>query len=249
MSKFVVNLQDEPAIGFGGYAEPRKMSALRKIFAVIGAAMISIVVVAGIAGYFYWQSLKNTPQYSLALMIDAAKRNDQNTVNQLVDTDAVIEDFLPQITSKAVDIYGRGLPRQTIAKVEQIAAPVMPAVKDRAREELPRAIRQKTAEFGNVPFAAMVMGADRYLDIATQGDTAIVKSLLPEHTFEVKMQRSGDKWKIVGLKDEPLATRIAQRIGQEVIAIAENGNAGSKSGTLGIKTVNELLRQAEEIFR
>jgi len=124
----------------------------------------------------------------------------------------------------------------------------MPAVKDRAREELPGAIRQKTATFGDVPFAAMVFGADTYLDIKVEGDTATVRSKVPEHNFEVKMLRTGDRWKIAGLRDEELATRIAQRIGQEIVAIAVNGT-GSKQSRLGVKNINELLRQAEEIFK
>ena len=124
----------------------------------------------------------------------------------------------------------------------------MPAVKERARDELPGAIRQKTAAFGDDPFAAMVLGADRYLDISVEGDTATVRSKVPEHSFEVRMVRAGQRWKIAAVRDEELATRIAQRVGQEIIAIAANG-AGSKQTRLGVKNINELLRQAEEIFK
>lgn len=123
----------------------------------------------------------------------------------------------------------------------------MPAVKDRAREELPAAIRQKTAEFGYVPFEAMVLGADQYLDIQIDGDTAVVKSLVPEQDFEVRMKRDGE-WKIVAVKDDKLATNIAQRVGQEIIAIATNGPNSGRS-RLGVKNINDLLNEAEKIFR
>ena len=220
-----------------------------KTVLVTAAATIAVVgVVASVAFYFYWQHLKTTPQYSLALIVDAAKMDDQKTVNERVDIDSVVDDFLPQITNKAVELYGRGLPPETIQRVARIAVPVMPAVKQRAREELPGAIRQKTASFGNVPFAAMVLGADRYLDVTVDGDTATVRSKVPEHNFEVRMKRDGDRWKISGVRDEELATRIAQRIGQEIVAIAVNGT-GSGRSRLGIQNINELLRQAEEIFK
>lgn len=248
MGKKVIEIERVPAIDGGS----EKFAARRKTWKTVlftAAVTVTVVgIIGGVAAYFYWQHLKTTPQYSLALIVDAAKRDDQSTVNELVDIDAVVDDFLPQIIGKAVELYGRGLPPEMIQRIGRIAIPVMPAVKDRARDELPGAIRQKTASFGEVPFAAMVVGADRYLDVTVEGDSAKVRSKLPEHNFEVKMKRDGPKWKIAAVRDEDLATRIAQKVGQEVIAIATNG-AGSSQSRLGIKNINELLRQADELFR
>ncbi len=245
MGKNVIEIERFPATD----ADVALKRPVWKTVAITAAiTFVAVAAIAAIASYFYWQHLKTTPQYSLALIVDAAKRDEQATVNELVDIDLVVDDFLPQIIDRAVDLYGRGLPQETIERVARIAAPVMPSVKSRARDELPGAIRQKTASFGNVPFAAMVIGADKYLDVSVAGDTATVRSRLPEHNFEVRMKKSGERWKIAGLRDEELATRIAQRIGQEIVAIAINGT-GSSKGRLDIRNINELLRQAEEIFR
>ncbi len=245
MGKNVIEIERFPATD-------RNVALKRPVWKTVAITaaitFVAVSAIAAIASYFYWQHLKTTPQYSLALIVDAAKRDEQATVNELVDIDLVVDDFLPQIIDRAVDLYGRGLPQETIERVARIAAPVMPSVKSRARDELPGAIRQKTASFGNVPFAAMVIGADKYLDVSVAGDTATVRSRLPEHNFEVRMKKSGERWKIAGLRDEELATRIAQRIGQEIVAIAINGTGSSKS-RLDIRNINELLRQAEEIFR
>ena len=238
----------ELPVQLGGYAKPARRSRLKKIALIALGSLLAIALVAGTGFYFYWQSLKTTPQYSLALIVDAAKRNDQATVNRLVDIDAVVDDFVPQITDKAIELYGRGLPPVVIQQVARVAGPVMPAVKDRAREELPGAIRQKTSEFGYVPFEAMVLGAERYLDILVTGDDATVKSLVPDQAFEVRMKRHGTEWKIVAVKDDKLATNIAQRVGQEIIAIAANGPNSGRS-RLGVKNINELLNEAEKIFR
>jgi hypothetical protein len=251
MSKFVVDIDgqaDAGTVGFGGFETPTKRARWKKIIAGLAIVLFLVAAAAGIGAYFYWQHLRSTPQYSLALMVDAARSDDQAAIDNLVDTDALVDDFMPQVTAKAVELYGRGLPPEVISKVGLIAMPLIPAVKDRARAELPRLIREKTEKFANVPFAAMVLGADRYLDISLQGDTAIVKSKLPEHSFEVKMQRSGDRWKITGIRDDKLATKIAQAVGQEIIAIASNGKGNSPT-SIGIKNVTDLLRQAEEIFR
>jgi hypothetical protein len=255
LGKYVVEIDKQPFTASGARSTStgqataaRKRSLLKTVAITVLITFVTVAVAAGMGSYLYWQHLKTTPQYSLALMIDAAKRDDAAKVGELVDIDAVVDDFLPQITGKAIELYGRNLPPDTLQRVARIAAPVMPAVKDRARDELPGAIRQKTAAFGDVPFAAMVLGADTYLDIKVEGERATVRSKVPEHDFEVRMVRTGDLWKIAGVRDEELATRIAQRVGQEILAIAVNGT-GSKQSRLGIRNINELLRQAEEIFR
>jgi hypothetical protein len=255
MSKFVVDLNEKSAPdktnapAFGDYQKPKKRSAFLKIVGVL-AALLAVVLLAGaIGGYFYWKSFEDTPQYSLALLIDAARRDDQAAVDQLVDTNAVVDDFMPQITEKAVELYGRGLPPQTLNKVAQVAAPVLPAVKERARAELPRVIREKTDKFSNVPFAAIVLGADKYLDIVQEGDTAFVRSKIADRPLEVKMRRNGKKWQVIGVRDEQLATRIAQKIGQEIIAVAGKGGINKSAESLGVKNLQDLLKQAEDILK
>jgi len=250
MSKFVVSLNDnEPsaAIPIAELPGAKKRPRWKKVLGITAIVLVVILIASGIGGYFYWQHLKTTPQYSLALLVDAARQNDPKTMDEVVDINAVVDDFLPQITGKAVEMYGRGLPPQVIARVAQIAAPVLPAVKERAREELPGVIRERTDKFKSIPFWAIAMGAEQYLEIRTEGDIAYVKSLVPERPLEVKMRRNGDKWQIVGLKDEALATKIAQKIGQSIIAIATKGginSAGERS--LGIKNLQDLLERAQE---
>jgi hypothetical protein len=131
----------------------------------------------------------------------------------------------------------------------RIAAPVMPALKDRAREELPKVIRERTEKFQNIPFAAMVLGAGRYLDISIDGDAALVRSKIPDRPFEVKMKRSGERWQIVGVKDEQLATKIAQKVGQEIVAIASKGGISAAGEKIGVRNLSEILKQAEDIFK
>lgn len=241
-------LRKELNVELGGYTTARPRGRFRKVILGASAVLAGLILVGATGFYLYWQTLKSTPQYSLALIVDAAKRNDQATVDQLVDINAVVDDFLPQITDKAVELYGRGMPPDIIQRVARVAGPVMPAIKDRARDELPSAIKQKTSEFGYVPFEAMVLGAEQYIDIQIDGDSAAVKSHLPEQEFEVRMRRDGDHWKIVAVKDDKLATAIAQRVGQEIIAIAANGPRSSRS-RLGVKNINELLIEVEKIFR
>jgi len=257
MSKFTINFREaaiEPVFAEQAPAaveaseesipKPRRKKLLR----VAGLVVLATIVITGVAGYLYWQRLKTTPQYSLALLIDASRKGDKDRANALVDTDAVVDDFVPQITSKAIELYGRGISPDAIAKMANVARPLMPAVKDRARAELPNVIRERTEQLENIPFFAMVLGADRYLDIQIDGDTAQVKSRIPDRPFEMKMQRSGDHWRVTGVKDDQLATMIAQKIGQQIIAVATKGGINRAGETLGIKNLADIVRQAEGIF-
>lgn len=245
MSSFRVNLDDSPALT----ARPVATIKRRKSWKAIIGALLGVLVFFGIGGYLYWRSFYGTPQYSLALLVDAAKRDDKATVDSLVDTSAVVDDFVPQIAVKAAEMYGKGLPTSVLEKLVRVATPILPAVKDRARTELPRVIRERSQRFGDVPFFAMVVGASRYLDIVVDGDNATVKSKLVDRPFEVKMRRRGDNWQIVGVKDEALATDIARTVGQELIAIATGGLNKKTGDKLGVGNISDLLRQAEELVR
>ena len=251
MSSFRVDLDEPPKKKFDeplftASNAPKRRS--RKPFVIAVGVLAGLALIAFVGGFLYWQSLKVTPQYSLALLVDAAKRDDKPAIAEQIDIDAVVDDFVPQITGKAVELYGRGIPLGIVEKLTRVALPILPAIKERAKAELPRVIRERTEQFGSVPFIALVVGAPRYLDITVTGDNAVVKSKLPEHVFEVKMERIGSRWRIVGVKDDKLATDIARKVGQEMIAMATKGvnNAGEK---LGVGNIADLLRQAEELVK
>lgn len=219
---------------------------LKKKLLYIGGALSVVVFIAAVGGYFYWRHLKTTPQYSLALLVEAAKTNDQATIDEVVNVDAVVDDFAPQVIERAAELYGRGLPRGVVDRLMRLTDALKPAVKQRARAELPGLIRRQTERYANVPFVGFVIGADRYLNIVVNGDEALVTSKLPRHTFEVKMRRAGDKWQIVGVKDSELAKEVAQSIGQELMAFAAGDNIEEAARSLGISDLSDLLEKAAE---
>ncbi len=261
MSKFEVNLREaEPEISpvkriaplFSEHIEPGKPRRFVKVLKIFGLLTVVFVIIAAIGGFFYWQNVKKTPQYSIALLVEAARNNDQEILDTLVDSDAVVDDFLPQITDKAIELYGRGLPVEKLQMVSKVVVPILPAVKERARDELPNLIREKTRAFDNFPFWAIAIGAERYLDIAIENDKALIKSKLPQREIELTLKRKDEKWQVVAVKDEALAQRIAEKVGQEIIAVAQNSgqNGLKESGKkLGIDNVKDLLKQAESIFK
>ena len=260
MSKFVVNLDSgqnnsvptpkkASVPEFGSYQKPEKTSVLMKVLKIFGAVFLFVLIIGAIGGYFYWRNLKTTPQYSLALLIDAARRDDQKTIDELVDTDAIIDDFVPQITDKAVELYGRGIAPATINKLEQAAQPFLPALKERAKDELPGLIREKTQKFDNIPFWAIAVGAGKYLDISLDGDEAFVKSKLPDKPLNLTLKRNGSKWQVVAVKDEVLARRIAEKVGQDLISVAQKDGIKKVGEKLGVSNLEDILKNSGKIFK
>lgn len=260
MSRFEVNLNEpvaeksanktfasnvNPASVTSATETPKKKSRAKKIFAFLGLGLLAVILIVAVGGFLYYQSLKTTPQYSLALLVDAARRDDQAEIDKLVNVDAVVDDFIPQITDKAVELYGRGLAPTVINKLASAITPYLPAVKQRAKAEIPGVIREKTSKFESVPFWAIVLGAGRILDIQQTGDTAIVKSTLQDRQLEVEMKRSGDRWQIVKIKDEEIARRIAEKIGQEIISAAKSGNIEKAGKQIGIQNLKDLLNNPD----
>ena len=258
MSNFVVNLNEPPKnnapnnVAAPPFLEnqnaPKKPNVFLRVLKIFAGLLILFLLVGVVGGYFYWRSLKTTPQYSLALLVDAARRDDQAAIDELVDTNAVVDDFMPQITDKAVELYGRGLAPAAIQKVAQAAAPFLPFVKQRARAEVPDLIREKTSRFENIPFWAIAVGAERYLDIINEGERAFVRSKLQDRPLEVVLKRNGERWQVVAVKDETLARRIAERIGQDLITGAKNGNLKKAGEQFGISNLEDALKNAD-IFK
>lgn len=259
MSNFVVNLNEPPKenapfkTAAPPYSEnqsaPRKSNGLVKILKIFGALLALFLIVSAIGGYFYWRNLKTTPQYSLALLVDAARRDDQAAIDRLVNTDAVVNDFMPQITDKAVELYGRGLAPATIQRIAQIVAPLLPAVKQRARAEVPNLIREKTKSFESIPFWLIAVGAERYVEIINEGERAFVRSRLQDRPLEVVMKKNGEAWQVVAVKDEVLARRVAEKVGQELIAGAKSGGVRKAGEQLGVSNLEDVLRKADDIFK
>lgn len=228
--------------------EQKKRGGFGRFLKITGIVLAAVLLIGAVVGYFYWQGVKTTPQYSLALLVDAARRGDQKAIDELVDTDAVVESFLPQITDKATELYGKNLPPDKISKVKEYSTPLLPAIKQRARQEVPRVISEKTDKFASVPYWAIAIGAGYFLDVKTNGETSTVISKIPERQFELTMKRNGDKWRVVGIKDDALATRIAQNVGQELITISTKEGLKKASEKMNAPDLQNVKKKIEDLF-
>jgi hypothetical protein len=246
MSKIIVDLSEKKSNvpQFGEYQQPKKRSVIKKVLLFLVGFLFFSLIIGLIGGFFYWQSIKKSPQYSLALLVEAARNDDNAQISQLVDTEAVIDSFVPQITDKAIELYGRNLPKDLISKAMQLGLPaVKPKIKEIAAKELPKLIREKTKQAEKVPYWLIALGASTALDIKIEGETATITSTIPDKPLELTMKKNGDKWKVTAVKDDKLATQIAQSIGQKILKSANESGIENIGKQLGLENLGDILKQ------
>jgi hypothetical protein len=225
-SRIVVNL-DEPQpkggpraarrAGSGGGGKGRRILLILLVL----FAFIFVSIAAGL--YFWWQSYKAKPNYSLALVVDAAQRNDMTAFDELVDMDRVVDNFVPQVVEKAGAQSSFALPGGAMRK--QLQAQLLklaPQVKQRVREEVAGQVKELSARAENKPFFLIALAMPFVVDTKDEGDTAHVNATLKDRPIELTMQRSGERWKIIGVKDDVLVSRILENVTRDLPADAAN---------------------------
>jgi hypothetical protein len=191
----------------------------RKLLLGCVGAVLVIGIAAILVAFLWWQSYKTGPAYSLALLVDAVERDDRSMFDELVDTDSVVKNFVPQVTEKAIGRYASGITAPLREQIEALVPTLLPSVKQRVREEVTKQIKALAARAEGKPFILIALGMPYQVDIKEEGDTAHVSANLNNRPTELTMQRKGDLWKIVAVKDDTLATQIVDNIAKDLPSI------------------------------
>lgn len=185
------------------------------------------VIVAGLvlAGYGWYRSYRATPPYSLALLADAAGRDDAPTIDALLDVDAVTRGLVPQVKAKIAErAQGEGATPAPIRRyVEQNAAVLIPGARDAVRAAVVEQIESGVAAgVGRYPFFLGAVGVRFAADeIREEGDVATVTFKRNERPVELMMQRGGNlgHWRVVSVRSDELATRISDNLARGLPAL------------------------------
>lgn len=230
-------------------AAPRRRKSLGwRVFQIVAALFIVGALLVGVGGYFYYQNKLKSPAYSLALLIESARGGNQKETEKYLDADAVVENFVPQITAKATERYGRNVPPKVLARINPLIEKFKPTIKNYAKNEVPRIIKEKTASAPNVSPFAMSVGIERALTISEKGDTAELNGSYFGRDIAFTMKRDGERWKVVGIRDDVLADQIAEKIGQQVIQASTGGIQGVER-KLGVEGLQDLMKQVEGLLK
>jgi hypothetical protein len=217
--RIVINLDEPPSSVRPGqipqyYGESKAKRRRRWPKVLLGLVIIVVVLVgiAGAGGFFWWRHYQTTPSYTLALLVDAVQRNDMATFDRLVDTDKIVSNVASQVVEKTASPIGLipGLTTTAAAAVPpSLLEPIKQGVKDRIKEEikkLPGTSEQK-------PFILIALTMPTLVKVTNQQNADRVAASVLGQPFELTMERAGETWKVVGLKDENLVTKIINEFG------------------------------------
>ena len=205
-NRIVIDL-NQPAGAAGPRYGRRQSSRVGRVLALIGIVLVAIVVAVAAGVYFWWQHYKSQPAYTLALLVDAAQRNDNEEIDRILDMDKISESFVGDVRARltGASFLNSVLPSQA----DQIAANLTPQLKQTLREILPGEIQRITEPAKGKPFILLALTVPYFAEIKQTGANATADLKFKDELIQLSMQQSDDSWRIHAIKDDRIAGIIA----------------------------------------
>jgi hypothetical protein len=223
-NRIVINL-DSPR-------PPRARGRVGKVLLIIGVVLILIAGGLGVGGYFWWRNFQTGPSYSLARMVDAVQRNDNATVDSMLDTDKISADFVAQVREKTA---GSSLATSLWpSQADAVNAAVSAKLKETIHDQLLTELRDLTDVAKGKPLFLIALGIPYFADVTRQDNTASATVKIKNEVIKINMQSADNRWRIVAVQDEKLAKMVADAVVKSL-------------PTSGANLQNEIKNQLEKL--
>jgi Protein of unknown function (DUF2939) len=215
VGRIVVNL--EP--GTGPAARRPKRRRWLRILGVLAILFVVFIVVIAVAGFFSWRRFQASPEYSLALLIDAAQRNDQQQLAKLIDEDEIAKNMVANVNQKAVARYGGAMNANTQQQIDKLMPSLLPRVKQTIHDEVTNEIKSFAAGSEPKPFIVLLVTVPSLIKTTTEGDMAKATAAVSGRNLDLTMHRDTDRWKVVAFNDDAVVQRVVDSVMKELPAI------------------------------
>jgi len=215
VGRIVVNF--EP--GQGPAARRPKGRRWLRILAILAVIFVVVIAVIAVAGFFSWRRFQASPEYSFALLIDAAQRNDQEQLSKLIDEDEIAKNMVATVNQKAIARYGGAINANTQQQIDKLMPTLLPRVKQTIHDEVANEIKTFTANSEPKPFIVLLVTVSSLMKITTEGDTAKASASISNRNIDLTLHRDADRWKLVGLNDDALVQRVVDSVMKDLPAI------------------------------
>ena len=232
-SRIVVNVEDTPRPATRGPGTPPRTRTRRPRSRnprlLVPLAIIALVLLALPAGaYLWWQAYKAKPTYALALVLDAARRDDGAAFDALVNVDEVSRGLAPQVAAQVRAPGAVQLPAQVRRQIEANAVVLLPGAREQVRATLMEQIKQVLVQSGTADdsFLVLALGVSRVVEIKTDANdpdadraataTLNVNGRPVEFGLRAQAAVAGrpvdTRWQVVQIKSDELAARVAETL-------------------------------------
>jgi len=190
-----------------------------KVLAILAAFCILVVLVVFAGAYFWWRNFQTSPAYSVALIVDAAQRNDMPALESRLDDEAIAKSIVASVREKASSRYGLALSDPLQRRIDGLLPTLLPQLKATIHSEVAKEIKDFSSRAESKPFVVVALAISSFLTITTEGDNARVVAPLPDRVIEVAMLRDGERWKVVDFKDDVLVQRVVDGLMKDLPVI------------------------------
>jgi hypothetical protein len=238
-SRVVIQLdRQQPGVRAAGLMAPRN-GRVWKILAILVAIIVLIVLCFAGGAFLWWQHYKTTPAYALALLVDAAQRNDMEGVDKIIDTDKIVDNFTAEVIDKAAGRYGAALSGAARKQIESLAPKVLPIIKQKVRDGVAARVKEISEGANHKPFIVIALGLPYVVNIATEGDTAKATTVVREQKVELDLQRRNDGWTVVAVHDDALVQKMIDEVIKELPAVGggDETQKHQKKSPLGLPNI------------
>ena len=170
------------------------------------------VLVAGIASFFWWRHYQTTPAYTLAVIVDAAQRDDMATFQNQFDDEQLARNLVTSVREKASSQYGLALSSSMQSNIDTLLPSLLPRMKDRIHTEIAKEVKEFSSRAQSKPFVVVALAISSLVKVTSDGNNAHVTAPIPDRPIEVVMRRDGDRWKVVDFKDDVLVQRVVAEV-------------------------------------
>ena len=179
-----------------------------RVLIAVGVALIVIVIAILAGAFIWWRTFQSSPAYSLALLTHAAQREDIQTVDTVLDSEKVTNDFVFQKRQRTASrVINSLLSNQT-----DPASVLPPKLKQTVHDQVVREIQRLTEPAAGKPFLLIALATPRFVQIEQEHDTARALINIKDEHVQLTMQAAGNRWRVVAIQDDRLAQLIADGI-------------------------------------
>jgi hypothetical protein len=197
----------------------QRKGRLGKVLAILTVLVIFLVLTLAVGAFLWWQHYQTTPTYSLALLVDAAQRNDMPGVDKIVDSDKIVDNFAQQVMDKAAGRYGGALSGEVSKAIHARVPVLLPNIKQQVRDAVAARVKEISSRADQKPFLVVALAMPYFVKVTTTGDKA--NSIINIHDKQLRMdlERSSDVWKVVSVQDDALLERMVDEVIKDLPAI------------------------------
>jgi len=233
-NRIVINL--DALRGPGGKKGSR---GLGRLLLIIAAVLFLLVGAAAVGGYLWWRHYQGSPAYSLAVLADAAQRNDTATIDTILDTGKVTEGFVSQVRQLIPGLSSSASTTDWSKQLDSVMASNSEKLKQTVHDEMIKELQRLTEAAAGKPFVVVALAVPRFVEIKQENNTARATVNIKDEQLQLTMQSDSGHWRITGVQDDKLAKLIADAVAKTL----------SSSGTQLQDEVRKQLDKLKKVVK